>query len=316
MKVKNETWLTEFILEGFPGSPLMQISLFGLFFMTYLVTLMGNILIIVIIYLDYRLHTPMYFFLANLSFLETCCISVIVPKLLILFVSEKKVISYEACLAQSYFYFYLSTTDFLLLSVMSIDRYVAICRPLHYSIIMSSRVCAWLVIGCWISSFLFLLLPTVLICRLPFCGPKLINHFFCDSSAMLALACADTRLIKVVALIVSSVVLLGSLALTTISYMHIISTILKKSSRKGRQRTFSTCASHLCMVSITFGSAIFIEVRPMQKSPLDLDKIVVVISSVLAPLLNPFIYTLRNVKVKEVLKDTLGHLRSRHPFPK
>ncbi|XP_030042605.1 olfactory receptor 6M1-like [Microcaecilia unicolor] len=305
MKVKNETFVTEFILEGFPGPPQMQISLFVLFSMTYLVTLMGNILIIVLICMDYRLHTPMYFFLVNLSFLETFCISVIVPKLLIILLSEKKVISYNACIAQSYFYFYLSTTDFLLLSVMSIDRYVAICHPLHYSTIMSNRACVQLVIGCWMSSFLFLLLPTVLMCQLPFCGPNLIKHFFCDSSAMITLACADTRLIKLIALIISCLILIGSLTITTVSYIYIISTILNISSRKGQQKAFSTCASHLSMVTIVFGSAIFIEVRPMSKKSQDLDKMVVVVSSVLAPLLNPFIYTLRNKKVKEVLRDAL-----------
>ncbi|XP_030042601.1 olfactory receptor 6M1-like [Microcaecilia unicolor] len=309
MKVKNETVVIEFILEGFPGSPQMQNFIFVLLIVVYMVTLLGNILTIVVIRLDYRLHTPMYFFLANLAFLETNVISVIVPKALLNLASKKNVISYAACMAQGYFYFYLFTTDFLLLSVMSIDRYTAICHPLHYSTIMTSRVCVYLVFGCWLSSFFFLLPSTVLICRLPFCGPNLIEHFFCDSSSVLALACADTQLIKLIALVVASIVLLGPLVLTVLSYIYIISTILKIPSTEGQQKAFSTCASHLTMVSLAFGSAIFIEVRPMQSSWLYTNKVVSVVSSIFTPLMNPFIYTLRNEKVKEVLRDGLNHLK-------
>ncbi|XP_029437309.1 olfactory receptor 6M1-like [Rhinatrema bivittatum] len=312
MNVKNQTLLTEFILEGFPGSPEMQISIFIILFMVYMATLLGNILIILIICLDHRLHIPMYFFLVNLSFLEISFISVIVPKLLINLVAEKKSISYAACMAQSYFYFYLSTTDFLLLAVMSIDRYVAICRPLHYSTIMSSRVCVFMVLGCWVSSFFFLLPSTILICQLPFCASNFIKHFFCDTSSVLILACADTQLIKLIALIVASFVLLGPLVLTILSYVYIISTILRIPSTQGQQKAFSTCASHLTMVSLVFGCAIFIEVRPMQFSWLYANKVVSVLSSFITPLLNPFIYTLRNEKVKEVFRDILNRLKLFH----
>nr|XP_033780577.1 olfactory receptor 6M1-like [Geotrypetes seraphini] len=309
MKVKNETAVTDFILEGFPSSRQMQNSIFVLLFIVYVVTLLGNILIIVVICLDYRLHTPMYFFLANLSFLEINLISVFVPKALLNLASKKNMISYAACMAQGYFYFYLSTIDFLLLSVMSIDRYTAICHPLHYSTIMNSRVCINLVLGCWVSAFFFLLPSTVLICQLPFCGPNLIEHFFCDTSSVLALACADTQLIKLIDVIVASIVLLGPLVLIILSYIYIISTILKIPSAKGQQKAFSTCASHLTMVSLVFGSAIFIEIRPMQSSWLYTNKVVSIISSIFTPLMNPFIYTLRNEKVKEVFRDSLSHLK-------
>ncbi|XP_030042603.1 olfactory receptor 6M1-like [Microcaecilia unicolor] len=309
MKPKNETLVTEFILEGFPGSSQIQILLFVLLFVVYMATLIGNILIIAIICLDYRLHTPMYFFLANLSFLEISCISVVVPKMLINLVVEKKSISYATCMVQGFFYFYFSATDFLLLSVMSVDRYVAICHPLHYSTIMSSRVCIYLVLGCWVSSFLLFLPPTVLICQLPFCGLNLIEHFFCDTFSVLVLACADTQLIKLLALIVASMVLLGPLLLTMLSYIYIISTILKISSSEGQQKAFSTCTSHLTMVTLVFGSAIFIQVRPMHSSWLYMNKVVSALSTILTPLLNPFIYTLRNEKVKEVLRDGLNHLK-------
>ncbi|XP_029437308.1 olfactory receptor 6M1-like [Rhinatrema bivittatum] len=308
MKVKNLTFVTEFILEGFPGPFLIQNFLFVLLFMIYIATLFGNILIIVIICLDHRLHTPMYFFLANLSFLETSCISVVVPNVLVNFLAETKSISYAACMAQSYFYFYLYATDFLLLAVMSIDRYVAICHPLHYTIIMSSKVCVCLVMGCWVSSFFFLLPSSILIHQLPFCGPNLIEHFFCDSSSMLMLACADTQLIKLLSLIAAFTVMLGPLVLTILSYVYIISTIFRIPSTRGQQKAFSTCASHLTMVSLVFGSAFFITVRPMQLDWLYTNKVVSVISSVLTPFLNPFIYTLRNEKVKEILRDTLNHL--------
>ncbi|XP_030042604.1 olfactory receptor 6T1-like [Microcaecilia unicolor] len=311
MKLKNETFVTEFILEGFPGSSQIQISLFILLFMVYIATLGGNILIIVIICLDHRLHSPMYFFLVNLSFLETFCIAVVVPKVLLNYVTDRNSISFAACNAQSYLYFYLYATDFFLLTVMSMDRYVAICHPLHYSTIMSSRICISLVLGCWVSAFFFLLPTSILIHQLPFCGPNVIEHFFCDASSMLTLVCADTQLIKLMVMIVASTVLLGPLVLTILSYIYIISTMLRMQSIKGQQKAFSTCTSHLTMVCLVFGSALFISVRPMQSNWLYTNKVVSVVSSIFTPLLNPFIYTLRNEKVKKVLRDLLHSKNSK-----
>ncbi|XP_029435494.1 olfactory receptor 6M1-like [Rhinatrema bivittatum] len=305
MGCRNETLVTEFILQGFPRIPQLQISLFVLLLVIYLITLTGNILMMVIIWLDYRLHKPMYFFLMNLAFLETCFISLLIPKMLVDLLSEKKTITFTGCMAQCYLYFLMATADFFLLATMSYDRYVAICHPLHYSTIMSNKICVQLVLGCWAGASLFLLLPIILLSRLPFCGPNVINHFFCDNSALLKLACAETDFIKLINLVTSIIVIMGSLLLTMVTYMYIISTILKIPSAHGRNKAFSTCASHLSMVTISFGSAIFIEIRPAGKKSTDLDKVVLIVSSTLAPMLNPFIYTLRNDKVKEALRDAL-----------
>ncbi|XP_030042408.1 olfactory receptor 6M1-like [Microcaecilia unicolor] len=306
MAWRNETTVTEFIFQGFPRIPQLQISLFVSLLVIYLTTLTGNILMIVVIWLDYRLHTPMYLFLINLSFLETCFVSLLVPKMLVDFLSEKKMITFNGCMTQCYFYFLMGTTDFFLLTTMSYDRYVAICHPLHYPTIMSNKLCIQLVIGCWVVTSLLLLPPIILLSRLPFCGPKVINHFFCDSSTLLNLACTNTDFIKLINLIISIIVLVGPLLLIVVSYVYIISTILRIPSAHGRNKAFSTCASHLSMVTISFGSAIFIEIRPTGKKSSDIDKAVLMVSSILAPLLNPFIYTLRNEKVKDALRDALN----------
>uniref|UniRef100_A0A6P8PAC2 Olfactory receptor n=1 Tax=Geotrypetes seraphini TaxID=260995 RepID=A0A6P8PAC2_GEOSA len=305
---RNQTAVTEFILHGFPRIPQLQISLFVLLFVVYLVTLTGNILMIVVIWLDYRLHTPMYLFLINLSFIETSFISLLVPKILVDFMSEEKTITFNGCMAQCYFYFLMGTTDFFLLATMSYDRYVAICHPLHYPAIMTNMLCVKLVLGCWAVSSFLLLPPIIMLSRLPFCGPKVINHFFCDSSTLLTLACTNTDFIKLINLVISIVAVVGPLLLIVVSYMYIINTILRIPSVHGRNKAFSTCASHLSIVTISFGSAIFIEIRPTGKKSTDLDKLVHLVSSILAPLLNPFIYTLRNEKVKEALRDTLNRI--------
>ncbi|XP_030042429.1 olfactory receptor 6J1-like [Microcaecilia unicolor] len=300
--MSNQTVVMEFIFVGFPGSRGLHISLFFLFFLIYLITIVSNLLMIVLICKDSRLHTPMYFFLCNLSILEAFNSSNIFPKMLVDFVSENKRISFSSCITQSYFYFLLASVEFFLLGIMSFDRYVAICNPLRYATIMRGQLCIKLMVFCWVGSILSLLFPTIIISSFPFCGTNIIDHYFCDSAAILKLACADTRFVQLLSIILALIILPSSLLLTLVSYTYIIFTILHISSVDGRQKAFSTCASHLIMVTLVYGCALFIEVSPMINPSVDLYKGLSVVSNALPPLFNPFIYTLKNEKVKEVIK--------------
>ncbi|XP_051847178.1 olfactory receptor 6M1 [Antechinus flavipes] len=302
--MENYTTVTEFVLVAFPVLQELQTFLFVVLLLTYMLTIAGNIIIISLIWTDYRLHTPMYFFLSNLSFLDILFTTVIAPKLLACLLNDRKTISFAGCITQTYFYFFLGTVEFILLAVMSFDRYVAICNPLRYTIIMNSRVCLLLVLGCWVGAFLSVLCPAIVVSRLPYCN-KEISHFFCDIAPLLQIACIDTHLIEIINFLLSSVVVLSSLVLTIVSYSYIITTILHIPSAQGRQKAFSTCVSHITVVSIAYGSSIFMYVRPNQSYSLDFDKVTAVFTTVVTPLLNPFIYSLRNEKVKEVLRETI-----------
>ncbi|XP_076999361.1 olfactory receptor 6M1-like [Tamandua tetradactyla] len=298
--------VTEIILIGIPTTRATGGLLFFIFLLAYLVTILGNMLIIILILVDYRLHSPMYFFLSNLSFSEILTTTCVVPKMLACFLLEKKSISFGECFAQLYFYFLSGCTEFILFAVMSYDRYVAICSPLQYPMIMTSSLCVHLVIFSWVGSFLLILPSTILKAVLPFCGPNEIDHFFCDSAPLLHLACADIRAIELLDFLSSFVLLTGSLSLTVISYVYIISTILKIPSGQGQRKAFATCASHFTVVSMGYGISIFVYVRPSQKSSLHLNKILFILSSVITPLLNPFIFSLRNETMRDALKDTLA----------
>ena len=220
----------------------------------------------------------------------------------VLILKNRKIISFAGCISQTYFFFFLGTVEFILLVVMSFDRYVAICNPLRYTIIMNSRLCLLLVLGCWVGAFLSVLCPTIVVSRLPFCH-KEIHHFFCDIAPLLQVACIDTHFLEMISFLLSSLILLTSLMITTVSYTYIISTILRIPSAQGRQKAFSTCASHITVVSIAYGSNIFMYVRPSQSHSLEFDKVTAVLTIMGTPLLNPFIYTLRNQQVKQVVKD-------------
>ncbi|XP_012414704.2 olfactory receptor 6M1-like [Trichechus manatus latirostris] len=252
----------------------------------------------------------MYFFLNNLSFFDILFTTTIAPKLLACLLEERKTISFAGCIIQTYFYFFLGTVEFILLAVMSFDRYVAICKPLHYTI-MNSSVCFLLVLGCWVGAFLSVLCSTVVVSRLPYCTEE-ISHFFCDITPLLQVACIDTHFIEMINFFLSSLVVLSSLVLTTVSYTYTISTILQIPSAQGRQKAFSTCASHITVISIAYGSCIFMYVRPNQSHSLDFDKVTAVLTTVVTPLLNPSIYSLRNEKVKEVLRETMSRIISLH----
>ncbi|XP_050773895.1 olfactory receptor 6M1-like [Gopherus flavomarginatus] len=305
MEGRNGTCVTEFILIGFPSPREVEIVLFMLFFIILVVAMIGNSIIITLICTDNRLQSPMYFFLCNLSLIEILMTMSVVPKMLENFLSERKTISFYGCLAQSYFYFLLGISEYVLLAMMSYDRYVAICYPLSYSTIMNGKVCVWLVVGSWMGGFFSILVPTVIKLGLPYCGPNIINHFFCDSAPLLHLACADIQLLEFIDFIISLPVLLGSLLLTVISYMYIICTIIRIPSAKGRQKAFSTCASHFTVVTIGYGTSIFIYVRPSQASSMNLNKVAALMTTAVTPMLNPLIFSLRNQKVKEALRDSI-----------
>ncbi|XP_075424073.1 olfactory receptor 6M1-like [Ascaphus truei] len=293
--------VTEFILLGLSSDPRWLLG-FALF-IAYLVTLTGNILVILLVITDVRLQTPMYFFLCNLSLLEISFTSTVIPKMLQISLSQSRTISFVGCFVQSFFYFLLGTTELILLAVMSFDRYLAICQPLHYCTVMSHKICLHLCWGCWLGALHVLLLPSILIItRLPFCGPNVINHFFCDSTLLIKLSCADISMIELVIFVISTVVILGSLIFTTISYIYIISTVLRIPSGTRRLRTFSTCASHLTVVLLYYGSSIFMYVRATQNSSLTTKKIMAVLTAVVTPAMSPFIYSLRNKKVTEAVK--------------
>ncbi|XP_068953590.1 olfactory receptor 6J1-like [Petaurus breviceps papuanus] len=297
------TAVTEFILLGFPISREVELLFFMLLLPTYLMTLLGNVLIIYIVVSHSCLYTPMYFFLCNLSILDILFTSVISPRVLDNLATGDKTISFAGCITQCYFYFFLGTVEFLLLTSMSYDRYAAICNPLRYSTIMSPSVCIGLVLFSWVGGFLSVLFPTILISRVPFCGSNIINHYFCDSGPLLALACTDTTSIELMDFLLSSTVIIFSIILTGYSYACIIMTILRIPSASGRKKAFNTCASHLTIVVIAGGITAFIYVMPSQKETLEINKIPSVLSSVVAPFLNPFIYTLRNDTVQGILRE-------------
>ncbi|XP_050774851.1 olfactory receptor 49-like, partial [Gopherus flavomarginatus] len=304
--MENRTAVVEFILLGFTNDRRLQLLIFVVLLVAYLFTIAGNILIITITLVDQRLQTPMYYFLQNFSLLEISFTSVIIPKALANMALGSQTISLTGCFAQSFLYFILGTTEFLLLAAMSFDRYVAICNPLRYTAIMSGQVCTILALGSWIGGILIIIAPTIVLFQLPFCGPNVINHFFCDSTPLIKLACADTWLIECIGFITALLSLLGTLAITLVSYIKIISTVMHVPSGHGRQKTFSTCTSHIIVVSITYGSCIFMYVKPMWSGGLDLSKTVAVLNTVVSPLLNPFIYSLRNRQVQEAVRKAIG----------
>uniref|UniRef100_A0A667G1Y0 G-protein coupled receptors family 1 profile domain-containing protein n=1 Tax=Lynx canadensis TaxID=61383 RepID=A0A667G1Y0_LYNCA len=302
--------ITELVLVGFSNHPQAEIPLFFLFSVVYLVILFGNIALIILVAIDSCLQTPMYFFLCHLAFLNIFYTTTVVPKMLFNLLASKKNISFGGCFTQSYFYFLSGCTEFILFAVMSYDRYVAISSPLQYPTIMTSSLCVRLVILSWVGGFLLILPSTVLKVGLPYCGPNVIDHFFCDSAPLLHLACADIHIIELLDFLSSLVLLISSLSLTVVSYVYVISTILKIPSGQGQRKAFATCASHFIVVSMGYGISIFVYVHLSQKSSLHLNKILFILSSVLTPLLNPFIFGLRNETMKDALKDSLAKDRN------
>ncbi|XP_037702187.1 olfactory receptor 6C74-like [Choloepus didactylus] len=300
--MRNHTTVTSFILLGLTDDPQLQVVIFLLLFFTYMLSVAGNLTIITLTLLDLHLKTPMYFFLRNFLFLEISFTTVCIPKFLISMATGDKTISYNNCVAQLFFTILLGATEFFLLAAMSYDRYVAICKPLHYTTIMSSRVCNLLVFVSWLAGFL-IIFPSLLVgLQLDFCAANTVDHFFCDVSPILQLSCTDTDLIELMMLLSAILTLLVTLVLVTLSYTNIIRTILKIPSSQQRKKAFSTCSSHMVVVSISYGSCIFMYVKPSAKERVSLNKGIALLSTSVAPMLNPFIYTLRNKQVKDAFK--------------
>uniref|UniRef100_A0A8C3VRF4 Olfactory receptor n=1 Tax=Catagonus wagneri TaxID=51154 RepID=A0A8C3VRF4_9CETA len=302
--MRNSTAITEFILLGFPGIQGLQVPLFIVIFFIYILTLAGNGLIIAIVWAEPRLQIPMYFFLCNLSFLEIWYTTTVIPKLLETFVVARTVICIPCCLLQAFFHFFLGTAEFLILTVMSFDRYLAICKPLRYPTIMTSKLCLQLALGSWVVGFTIVFCQMVLLIQLPFCGNNVINHFYCDVGPILKAACTDTSILELLGLLATILVIPGSLLFTMVSYIHILSTILRIPSATGRQKAFSTCASHMTVVSLLYGAVLFMYLRPSAHSSFKINKVVSVLNTILTPLLNPFIYTIRNKEVKGALRKS------------
>ncbi|XP_055975957.1 olfactory receptor 6C2-like [Sorex fumeus] len=302
--MRNHSSVTMFILLGLTNDPRLEIMIFVFLLITYLSSIIGNLIIIVLILMDPHLKTAMYFFLQNFSFLEISFTTACVPTYLYMISSGDKTISVGACFSQIFFIVLFGATDFFLLAVMSYDRYVAICKPLHYVTIMNSRVCRILIICCWVSGLLIISPPLGLSLHLEFCG-SVIDHYYCDASPILNNSCSDTRFIERLIVACAVLTLIMTLVGVVISYICIIRMILRLPSVQQRKKAFSTCSSHLIVVSLSYGSAISIYVKPSAKDEVTKDKVVSLLATSVAPLLNPFIYTLRNKQVRESFHNTL-----------
>ncbi|XP_019345359.2 olfactory receptor 6B1-like [Alligator mississippiensis] len=265
----------------------------------------GNFLIIVLVVTDQHLHTPMYFFLGNLSFLETCYTSTLLPRMLATFLTGDRTISITGCLTQFYFFGFLVTSECLLLSSMSFDRYLAICKPLHYATLMNHKLCIILAAGSWITALLVSAIITFFMAQSIFCGPNEINHFFCDFTPVIKLSCSDTYLVEFVTTLLASLCTFPSSLLTLMSYACIITTILGIPSTTGKKKAFSTCSSHLIVVTIYYGTLMVVYISPRNDKLKNLNKVLSLFYTVLTPLANPLIYSLRNKEVKEALKKTV-----------
>ncbi|XP_075409003.1 olfactory receptor 7A5-like [Tenrec ecaudatus] len=302
MEPENLTHITEFILLGFSAEADLQPLLFGLFLSMYLVTFTGNLLIILAITTDSHLHTPMYFFLSNLSFADICFTSTTIPKMLMNIQMQTKVITYEDCITQMFFFMLFVGLDNFLLTMMAYDCFVAICHPLHYTVIMNPRFCGVLLLATWLLTLLDALLQSLMVLRLSFCTELEISHFFCELNQVIQLACSDTFLNDFV--IYLAIGLFGAVPLTGIlfSYTKIVSSILRISSAKGKYKAFSTCGSHLSMVSLFYGTSFGVYLSPTAIENSRASAIASVMYTVATPMLNPFIYSLRNKDIKQALR--------------
>ncbi|ERE70019.1 olfactory receptor 1038 [Cricetulus griseus] len=305
MSERNKTFVTEFILLGFAVHREIELILFLLILVVYSLTLVGNVGMISLIRLDSRLHTPMYFFLSNLAFVDLCYSSSVAPKFLETLLTHRKSISFYACATQLGFFLNFLISEMFLLAVMAYDRYVAICNPLLYMVVMSQKVCFRLVIGPYFYSFAVALLHTVVTFQLIYCGPNIINHFYCDDVPLMALACSDTSIKEILIFIFAGFNMISSLTTVLISYLYIVAAILRIQSTEGRCKAFSTCASHLTAVTIFYGTLIFMYLQPKSSHSLDTDKMASVFYTIVIPMLNPMIYSLRNQEVKNALKKAL-----------
>uniref|UniRef100_A0A8C6GYT6 Olfactory receptor n=1 Tax=Mus spicilegus TaxID=10103 RepID=A0A8C6GYT6_MUSSI len=305
MTEENQTVVTQFILLGLPIPPEHQHLFYALFLSMYLTTVLGNLIIIILIHLDSHLHTPMYLFLSNLSFSDLCFSSVTMPKLLQNMQSQVPSIPYAGCLAQLYFYLYFADLESFLLVAMAYDRYVAICFPLHYMSIMSPRLCVSLVLLSWVLTTFHAMLHTLLVARLSFCEDNVIPHFFCDISPLLKLSCSDTHINELVIFVMGGLVIVIPFLLIVVSYARVVTSILKVPSVRGIHKVFSTCGSHLSVVSLFYGTIIGLYLCPTANNTTVKETVMAMMYTVVTPMLNPFIYSLRNRDMKGALARVL-----------
>nr|XP_056719035.1 olfactory receptor 5A2-like [Euleptes europaea] len=303
---QNKTSIMEFVLLGFSVDPKIQTVLFVLGLLVYLLTLSGNLAIITLIWIDQCLQTPMYFLLGNLSFIEICYTSTTVPKMLWDFLLGDKTISFVGCKLQLYFFGTLGSTECVLLSAMAYDRYAAICHPLRYTILMSQKTCWGLLASSWAIGNVNSIVNTALVFSLDFCHSNEIDHFFCDIPPLLQLSCSDTLVSQLVTFTISGGIMIVAFSLILLSYILIVSSVLKISTAEGRMKAFSTCASHLTVVSIFYGTLMYMYIRPSSSHSMEQDRLVSVLYAIITPMLNPLIYSFRNKEVQGAVRRALS----------
>ncbi|XP_069323627.1 olfactory receptor 2A12-like [Eulemur rufifrons] len=304
MAQENSSTITELVLLGFSNHPQAETPLFLLFSLVYLVNLFGNTAVIILVVIDSYLQTPMYFFLCHLAFLNILYTTAVVPKMLLNLLASKKVISYKLCLAQTYISLFMGAAECLILAVMALDRYVAICHPLRYLLIMNWSVCVQLAVGAWGVSFFASVVPLYITIP-PFCGPYVIDHIFCEVPVLLHMVCGDTSLQETMMVVGASGTLLLPFLLIVLSYLHILVAVMRMNSAEGRRKAFSTCSSHLTVVTIYYGTGMFMYMRPKSLYSAEGDKLISLFYAVINPALNPLIYSLRNEEVKRALRRVL-----------
>uniref|UniRef100_G3UEM8 Olfactory receptor n=1 Tax=Loxodonta africana TaxID=9785 RepID=G3UEM8_LOXAF len=305
--MRNHSAITAFTMLGFTNDSQLQILIFIYLFITYMLSVLGNLIIISLILVDSHLKTAMYFFLQNFSLLEILMTTACVPRYLHILLTGDRAITVKACFSQLFFVILFAATEFFLLVVMSYDRYVAICKPLYYMIITHDRICRILILCCWVFGLLIILPPLGLSLHLEFCD-SVIDHFYCDASPILKNSCSDTWFIEQLVIVGAVLTFVMNLVCIVLSYILIIKTILRLPSAQQRNKAFSTCFSHIIVVSMTYGSCIFIYIKPSAKDEVAINKIISLFPTSVAPLLNPFIYTLRNKQVKQSFNDILKRL--------
>ncbi|XP_075824014.1 olfactory receptor 8B8-like [Microtus pennsylvanicus] len=306
MVLTNGSLVKEFILLGLTDNPDLQMPLFLVFLVMYLITALGNLTLIILIVLNPHLHTPMYFFLFNLSFIDLCYSSVVTPKMLMNFVLKKNIIGFAGCMTQLYFFCFFVISECYVLTAMAYDRYVAICNPLMYNVAMSPKVCSYLMLGSYLMGIFDAMIHTGCILRLTFCAGNIINHYFCDLLPLMKLSCTSTYVNEIEIFIVGGKDITVPSIVIFISYGFILFSILQIRSTTGRSKAFSTCSSHIIAVSLFFGSCAFMYLKPSSVGSLDEGKVSSVFYNIVVPMMNPLIYSLRNKDVKVALNKTLN----------
>ncbi|XP_004706244.1 olfactory receptor 1361-like [Echinops telfairi] len=306
MSITNQSSVSEFLLLGLAEQPQQQQLLFLLFLSMYLATVLGNLLIILAISMDAHLHNPMYFFLSNLSFVDICFTSTTIPKMLVNHILGSQTISFLGCFTQMYFLFTFANMDNFLLAVMAYDRFVAVCHPLHYTTKMTHQFCALLVVGSWVVANLNVLLHILLMTRLSFCADNRISHYFCDATPLLKLSCSDTHLNEMMIHTEGALIMITPFVCILVSYIYITSAVLRVPSTQGKWKAFSTCGSHLVVVALFYGTIIAVYFNPSSSNLGETDPAATVLYTVVTPMLNPFIYSLRNKDLKRALRKVIG----------